>query len=177
MQYNTQKEQRHEKIIEAVYSVKNQLPDNLVLLFPFTYGKTTNSDIYTESIIEKCKQMGLCAMPVYEHLDLEDLLKLRMATDVFVHVQTTDAGSRCVMEYVQCNKKVIHGRWMKYKYLEDYRPSCYFPVERMEDLAKCLIFAYHAEISDLPQEVTDIIMRRSWNYKMALWNDFFESIV
>ena len=76
--YNTQKEQRHEKIIEAVYSVKNQLPDNLVLLFPFTYGKTTNSDIYTESIIEKCKQMGLCAMPVYEHLDLEDLLNRKV---------------------------------------------------------------------------------------------------
>ena len=106
-----------------------------------------------------------------------DLLKLRMATDMFVHVQTTDAGSRCVMEYVYCNKKVVHGSWIKYAYLEDNKPSCYFPVDKMENLGKCIVNAYHAQVGDLPQEVQRIIMERGWNYKMTLWNDFFESLV
>lgn len=175
--YNTQLAQRHIDIIEAIYGVRDQLPENLTILLPFTYGKTTFNDRYTEIVKKKCRELGLDAIAIEEHLDMLGLLKLRMATDMFVHVQSTDAGSRSVMEYVLCNKKVVHGSWVKYDYLENYRPSCYFPVERMEDLGKCIVEAYQAQVTDLPQEVMDIIMERGWKKKMVLWNDFFESLV
>ena len=175
--YNTQLAQRHIDIIEAINGVKGQLPENLTILLPFTYGKTTFNDRYTEIVQTKCRELGLDAVAVEEHLDMLDLLKLRMATDMFVHVQSTDAGSRSVMEYVLCNKKVVHGSWVKYAYLENYRPSCYFPVEGMEDLGKRIVEAYHAQVTDLPQEVMDIIMERGWKNRMILWNDFFESLV
>ena len=175
--YNTQREQRHEQIIDAIYGVRDQLPGNLVLLFPFTYGRSAWSDEYTESLKEKCRELGLNFIAVEEHLDMLDLLKLRMSTDIFVHVQTTDAGSRCVMEYVACNKKVVHGSWIKYAYLENYKPSCYFPVDRIEKLGECIVGAYHSTVSTLPKEVEKIIMERGWNHKMALWNDFFESLL
>lgn len=175
--YNTQREQRHEQIIDAIFGVRDQLPDNTVLLFPFTYGRTAWSDKYTEGLKEKCRDLGLVFVAVEENLDMLDLLKLRMSTDIFVHVQTTDAGSRCVMEYVACNKKVVHGSWIKYAYLEDYKPSCYFPVDRIENVGECIVDAYHSTVSALPKEVKKIIMERGWNYKMALWNTFFESLV
>ena len=175
--YNTQREQKHEDIIDAINNVKNQLPENLVLLFPFNYGRSTLSDEYTEHVKRKCKELGLDFVAVEDYMDMSDLLKLRMATDIFVHVQTTDAGSRCVMEYVQCNKKVVHGAWMRYMYLEKYRPSCYFPIERMEDLEECIVKAYHAQVEELPQEVKNIIVQRGWSHKMTLWNDFFESLI
>ena len=175
--YNTQREQRHEQIIDAIFGVRDQLPDNLVLLFPFTYGRTAWSDEYTEGLKEKCRELGLDFIAVEEHLDMLDLLKLRMSTDIFVHIQTTDAGSRCVMEYVACNKKVVHGSWIKYAYLEDYKPSCYFPVDRIENVGKCIVDAYHSTVSALPKEVKTVIMERGWNYKMTLWNTFFESLV
>ena len=175
--YNTQREQRHEQIIDAIFGVRDQLPDNIVLLFPFTYGRTSWSDEYTEGLKEKCRELGLDFIAVEEHLDMSDLLKLRMSTDIFVHIQTTDAGSRCVMEYVACNKKVVHGSWIKYAYLEDYKPSCYFPVDRIENVGKCIVDAYHSTVSALPKEVKTVIMERGWNYKMTLWNTFFESLV
>lgn len=174
--YNTQREQRHEAIIDAVYSVKSQLPENLTLLFPFTYGRTVWSDKYTDALKEKAKDLGFDVVSVEESLSLSDLLKLRMATDIFVHVQTTDSGSRCVMEYVACNKKVVHGSWIKYAYLENYRPSCYFPVDQLENLGDCIVKAYNTEIGPLPQVVEDIIMERGWNHRMTLWNSFFESL-
>ena len=102
--YNSQMVQRHEDIIDAIYSVRDRLPANLTLLFPFTYGRPEGGDAYTDRITEKGKELGFDLVSVEEHLDMPDLLKLRMATDIFVHVQTTDAGSRCVMEYVACNK-------------------------------------------------------------------------
>ena len=175
--YNTQKEQRHLDIVNAIIDVRCQLPENLTLLFPFTYGRSAKRDEYTSSVKKKCKELGLHFVAVEENLDMLDLLKLRMATDMFVHVQTTDAGSRCVMEYVYCNKKVVHGSWIRYAYLDDYKPMCYFPVDNMQDLGRCIVNAYHARVGDLPQEVKRIIMERGWNYKMALWNDFFESLL
>ncbi len=175
--YNMQYEQRQEEIIDAIYSMKDQLPNNLLLLFPFTYGRCAQHIKHKDEIIDKCKSLGLDCTVIEEYLDLADLLKLRMATDIFVHVQTTDAGSRCVMEYVYCNKKVVHGAWIKYAYLEDYKPSCYFPVDKMENLGSVIVKASQAKVEELPQEVKTIIQERGWNHKMTLWNNFFESLV
>lgn len=175
--YNTQREQRHGEIIDAIYGIRHHLPENLTLLFPFTYGQTEWSAGYTEAVKEKGKKLGFDLVAIEDHLDLPDLFMLRMATDIFVHVQTTDAGSRCVMEYVSCNKKVVHGSWMKYAYLEEYHPSCYFPVDRMENLGECIIKAYEAKVEPLPLEVKSIIMERGWKHKMTLWNNFFESLI
>lgn len=175
--YNTQKEQRHVDIIDAIHKVKEQLPDNLVLLFPFTYGTTKSTNNYIELLKEKCEEKGLNCLFVTEHLDMADLFKLRMATNIFVHVQTTDAGSRCVAEYVLCNKKVIHGSWIKYPYLEDNKPSCYFPVKNMDQLGECILTAYQTPIGELSELVRNILLERGWNKKMTFWNDFFESLL
>ena len=174
--YNPQIQQRHEEIINAINGIRDQLPDNLTLLFPFTYGYG-GLEYYRESIKEKAKGLGIPFVSVEERLNMSDLLKLRMATDIFVHIQTTDAGSRSVMEYVLLNKKVVHGSWIKYAYLEKYRPSCYFPIDRLEDLGECILKAYNTKIGPLPQEVMDIIMARGWKQRMILWNSFFESVI
>lgn len=179
--YNTRQAQRHEDILNAISSVRNQLPHNLTILIPCTYvsydSLSEQKRRYVELLEERGKKLGLDVKVVREHLDLKDLLKLRMATDIFVHVQSSDAGSRCVMEYVFCNKKIVHGAWIKYAYLEEYKPSCYFPVERMEDLGAVILKASQTQIGDLPQEVKAIISERGWNHKMAQWNSFFESLI
>lgn len=179
--YNTQKSQRHEEILKAIHSVKEQLPDNLTLLIPCTYvfyrGKSEQKKQYVEFLKEKGKELGLDIVVVEEHLDLADLLKLRMATDIFVHIQSTDAGSRSVMEYVACNKKLVHGAWVRYAYLEDNKPSCYFPVDSIENLGAVIVKAYQSEVKELPVGVITAVKERGWNYKMTLWNDFFESLV
>lgn len=176
--YNMRKTQRLEEIVSAIYSVKNQLPENLTLLFTLTYREVAAMRReYWQTVINKGKALGFDIVLVKDYLNIPDLLKLRMATDIFVHVQTTDAGSRSVMEYVLCNKKVVHGSWNKYLYLEKYKPSCYFPVEKMENLGACIVKAYQSQVEELPQEVRNIIMERGWSHKMILWNGFFESLV
>lgn len=175
--YNGQLEQRREEIVDAIYSVKDRLPNNLTLLFPYNYLKNHINDANMEAVINKCTSLGLDAVVVDQYLDMKGLLELRMATDIFVHVQATDAGARSVMEYVLCNKKVVHGAWIRYAYLEDYKPSCYFPVDRLENLGECIVNAYHSKVSALPEEVRKIILKRGWNYRMTLWNDFYESLV
>ena len=172
--YSSSPSHRHEAIIDAVNSVRGDLPKNLLLLFPFTYGWGASE--YIQSIKDKCRSLGLESVFIEEFLDLEDLYILRMATDMFVHVQTTDAGASCVMQYILAHKKIVHGSWMKYRDLEQYKPLFYFPVDRMEDLGKVILGAYRADPIDIPDAVIETIMNRGWNKEIKKWDALFSSL-
>lgn len=173
--YSTAPSHRHEAIIDAVNSVRGQLPSNLTLLFPFTYG--WGSKEYVQSIKDKCLSLNLDAVYVEEYLNFEDLYTLRMATDMFVHVQTTDAGASCVMQYILCQKKIVHGSWMKYVDLEQFSPLFYYPVNSMEDLGRVILDAYHSDGIAIPEGVIKTIMDRGWNKVMKNWNGYFRSLI
>lgn len=172
--YNSRLSQRHEAIIDAVAKVKDQLPENLTLLFPFTYGKLPKKG-YDQWVLDRCAQHGLKGVVIDEFLSYPDMYLLRNATDMFVHVQTTDAASSCVMQYILCNKKIVHGSWMKYNDLEKFEPLFYFPVERMEDLADVILSAYRSDPIQIPPGVIDTIMAKGWDTKMRQLNTYCES--
>lgn len=172
--YSTAPSHRHEAIIDAVNSIRGQLPENLTLLFPFTYG--WGSPQYVQTIKDKCSAMGLNAVYVEEYLNMEDLYTLRMATDMFIHVQTTDAGASSVMQYILCHKKIVHGSWMKYVDLEQYKPLFYYPVDSMDNLAEVILGAYCSEAIDIPEGVIKTIMNRAWNKEMKKWDGLFASL-
>lgn len=176
--YNPQKSQQHKAIIAAIDHKRQQLPANLTLLFPFNYARDFNIlKEYAEEIKDECYKKNLHAVFITEFLSVEDLYKLRMATDIFVHVQTSDAGARSVYEYILCNKKIVHGSWMKYAELESFSPLFYFPVKKLEDLGEVIVHAYNSNNIEIPQEVMNIVMNRGWESKISKMNDFFMSII
>lgn len=176
--YNPQKSQQHKAIIAAIDHKRQQLPDNLTLLFPFNYARDFNIlKDYIDEIKNECQKRNLHAVFITEFLSVEDLYKLRMATDIFVHVQTSDAGARSVYEYILCNKKIINGSWVRYKGLEKYKPLFYFPVDKLENLGEVIVHAYNSDNIKIPQEVMEIVLSRGWNNKIIMLNDFFMSIV
>lgn len=174
--YNKREVHQHKAMIEAISKVRNELPDNLTLLFPMTYGPNTRDEYITECE-EECKKKDIPAIFVTEYLSVEDLYKLRKATDMFIHLQLTDASSGSVQEYILCDKKIVHGSWVKYEELESYKPLFYFPVNRMEDLNKTIIKAYQSEKIDIPQGVKDYVRNSGWENKATKMNDFFMSIL
>ena len=111
-----------------------------------------------------------------DYLSVADLFYLRQGTDMFIHIQTTDAGNSSLQEYVLCGKKVVHGSWIHYPKLEKYEPLFYFPVEDLEHLDEAILNAYHSENIKVPNEVVEHIQNRGWKAKMKLWDDFFASI-
>lgn len=175
--YNKQEEQRHKAIIQAIDQVRDQLPNNLTLLFPMTYGNWTTQANYLEDLKEECKKRELHAVFVTDFLSVEELYKLRKATDIFIHVQTTDAGARSVYEYILCEKKIVQGSWIKYGKFESYAPLFYFPVNKLDELGMTIVKAYRSDAIDIPKEVMDIVKSRSWDNKITQMNNFFMSIV
>ena len=172
--YNGIKNHRHKEIIEAIEAVKDRLPDNLTLLFPMTYLK---NDIYMEECKQKCKEYDIDAVFLTEYMSVEDVYKLRKATDMFVHVQTTDANSGTVKEYILCDKKIVHGSWIKYEELEVFQPLFYFPVEKLEDLGDVIVKAYCSDKIKISQGVLDNVISCGWDNRITKLNDFFMSIV
>lgn len=174
--YNKREVHQHKVIIEAIDKVKNLLPNNLTLLFPMTYGPNTRDDYVTECIFE-CEKRHLNALFVTDYLSIEDLYKLRKATDMFIHLQLTDASSSSVQEYVLCNAKIVHGSWIKYEIMESFSPLFYYPVDKLEDLSEVIIKAFKSDSIIPSKGLIDYVKGNGWENKVSKMNDFFMSII
>ena len=71
----------------------------------------------------------------------------------------------------------MHGSWIKYEELENYKPLFYFPVDDMNNLAETIIKAFISDKIVIPKEVMELIKSHGWNTTSSLMNEFFMSIV
>ncbi len=171
--HNATEGQNHIAMIEAINKIKNKLPKNLVLLFPFTYGGT---QAYIDSVKNKVKEYSLNAVFFEELLDLPNLFLLRQAADMFIHIQCTDAGSTSVREYLLCGKKVLNGKWLRYPELEANGLIPYYMVDNVDSLDEVIVDAYNSTPIVLNRESIDAIEQRGWGKSIKKWNELFETI-
>lgn len=172
--YNGNPAQQHFNIIESINKVRSQLPTNLLLLFPFTYGGTKE---YRDSVKNEVKNIGLRACYVEEYLDLKELFLLRLATDMFIHIQKTDANNGSLKHYVWLEKNVINGSWLRY---DDIESDSYFPYHitpSVEELGSTIIDAYKKGPIKTNDETKRTIERYGYNYLAPKWVEMFESII
>ena len=138
--------------------IKDQLPDALTLLFPFTYGGTPE---YRNCVKKACEDAGVKALFFENFLELPDLFRLRQATNMFIHVQTTDANSTSFGEYLLCGKKIINGSWLKYDELEFDGNVPYYVVQEIDKLDETIMRAYHAEEQDISERLLNLLKEKS----------------
>ena len=175
--YNAFESQRHETIIKAISEKRNELPKNTTLLFPVTYGSCSGKreKEYIGYLKKKCDDLQLSVMFYEKYLSLSELFLLRRATDMFIHIQPTDGGNSSLQEYVLCGAKVVHGAWIHYEYLEQFKPLFYYPVNDLDELGDVIVDTYHSKPINTPAQVKETIRNRGWKAKMKLWNEFFIS--
>lgn len=171
--YNGAIAQNHEKIIEAVYSNKTQLPQKLVLLFPVTYGGSPDYFLFLK---RKVNELDIKAIFFEEYLSLEELFILRMATDMFIHVQSTDANSATVQEYILCKKKVLNGSWLRYGEMEKFGMP-YFLVNYLDNLSNEILKVFTSEPKIISDNVISYIESYGWKQWIKKWDMFFNSCI
>ncbi len=168
--YNANPTHQHLKIIEAVYSVKNKLPTNLTLFFPLTYP---NNPEYIQEIKKKVNEYNLKAILFDKFLDIPHLFLLRQATDLFIHVQPTDASSGTLYEYILCEKKILNGAWLKYPDIEKNGVKPYYLLENLENLGQAIVNAYKSDPIKIDQQVLKDLEKKQWKVVIKDWNHFF----
>lgn len=172
--YNASPAQRHIAIVDAIKDVRNYLPDNLVLIFPFTYGEPEEYKINVKKYV---KDSGMKALFFNHFMDISELFILRQATDMFIHVQTTDANSISLAEYLLCEKKVINGAWLRYDELEHEGYCPYFVVNDLEKLGETIVEAYNSKRPELDEYTLSVLKEKTCRFNAQRANCFFSSIV
>lgn len=170
--YNATSAQQHERIIKEIIKVREQLPDNLFLLFPMTYSKVPS---YINHIREVLEQSKLSYKIFEDYLSDKDLVYLRCSTDMFIHMQITDANASSVQEYILCDKKVINGSWVRYDELEQYCSIPYFIAETMDSLGETLVMAFHSPNRERKDRLIEFIESGGTKQMIKKWDVFFSS--
>ncbi len=170
--YNSSPAQRHKCIIESIGRIKGQLPDSLVLLFPVTYPK---NPVYIEELKQQVKSLKIKAIFFEDFLDNEALFLLRQATDMFIHVQTTDASNASIKEYILLKKNCINGSWLRYPEIEGCKLP-YYLVDNLDDLGDVVLDAYKKGPVKIEESVMKYIEHLGSKSTAEETNNFFMSI-
>ena len=133
--YNGKEAQQHKYVIEKVIQYKSYVKEKIFILFPMTYGYNQE---YTKIITSMLDEDGTIGYKVFnEYLNDKEVAKLRKATDIFVHAQTTDAFSSSIREYLYLNKICYNPSWIQYSELKD-KDVFYYEYNSFEELAEML---------------------------------------
>lgn len=171
--YNASPSQNHKIIINSIYRIKENLPDNYLLLFPVTYG----GDIeYIEELKALILEKQLHALFFESYLGLQTLFFLRMASDLFIHIQKTDAACASLTEYALCKNKIINGSWLQYELFNSNKPIPYYVLDDVNNLDECIKNAINSNPIKISDSLISAIEDMGWKKSISKWNAFFISI-
>lgn len=172
--YNRSPMQNHKMIVQAIVACKNQLPLNLVVVFPFTYNG--NIEPY-KSELKKWLDEHQIKSVFYESFLEEQMLKnIVYATNLFIHIQETDANSASLQEYILAGKPVINGSWLQYDHLEKITKPYYLAQTKntiQQSLQEVIDSHYESKVAHYHLEE---IKKFGWKQKAKKWDHFFSNL-
>lgn len=169
--YNGSKAQNHLNVIEQIYLVKKSLPENLFLLLPMTYPFDNNE--YINLVKEKLEEYNMSYVIYDSFLSDAIMLLLRKCTDVFIHVQNTDASSASLQEYLLTNTIVLNASWLKYPQIEKYGKP-YFTFDNIEEIGEILLSITEKQQSiEVSESLKVDLFNNGWNKRIKPWIEFY----
>lgn len=118
---------------------------------------------------------GLNYRLLSNYLSDQEMIWLRKGTDLFIHMQQTDAYSSSLHEYLYSKTKVINAAWLSYKELETwgvpYKPSTF------DTLPNDIIEIINTKRDEVSDQLIKFLIVYSWSYQINEWNKTFEKLI
>jgi len=114
--HNASQGNEHIKIIKSIEIVKHKLPDNILFLFPFTYGFVREYFLKVKGLLDKS---NLNYRVLTDFLSDYEVAQLRKASDIMINLPISDQLSGSMQESLYTGNIVITGDWLPYKILEE----------------------------------------------------------
>lgn len=140
--YNGKPEQQHIKVINQLSKLSNDDKDKIQIVIHLGYG---SEEIYTKMIINAAEKSGIEYTIIPEMLDLSKISILRLATDIFLHAQVTDALSGTIRECIYAGAVLVNPIWINYQEYDD------FGIE----------YVQYSTFSELPRIISGLINNNS----------------
>ncbi len=149
--YSGCRPQRHIEIIEAIYKIKKDLPDDYQLVFPVTYVAEKG---YIEELRYLCDNYKLNSVFITKYLSDVQMAYLHLISDLYINVQPSDAGSAFMIEALFAKNQILVGEWLKYVQFEQFGKP-YYVLDDLKNLPKFLsdIFMGKLKKAVVPEEL------------------------
>ena len=170
--YNGKPEQQHVSIIRALSKIREVYKAKVFLHLPVAYGL---SNEYCDLLKKELEKSGMDYKLDKKFYNPQEMAEVRLATDIFIHGQTTDASSSSVFEYIYADAVVVNGRWLQYHEVNDYNLS----IKEFDDFN---------EITNIIEDVLDnldkeqrkvannneiLLTTRSWSNLKYAWQELY----
>lgn len=173
--YTASLAQHHDIMIDAIAKNKDLLPEGTRLIIPLSYGPA--KEALKKSVAKQCEQYGLPYTLLTEYMTVEQVACLRFVSNLFIHIQPTDAYNASLQEFLIADTEVINGKWLPYPSLEEHGIP-YHILSSIDDLPREIekILSHEGLRPQLSKEAEDEIIGNAWNKKIKDWVDAYKTI-
>ncbi|OAI44825.1 hypothetical protein AYO42_00475 [Rhizomicrobium sp. SCGC AG-212-E05] len=127
--YNATRAQQHMTMIQAIAALPPDVKARQQFIVQATYP---DDAAYKDEIAAALDKAGIAYLMLRENMDLEDICRLRIVSDVTLNIQTTDSLAGSIQEHLYAGSALIVGRWLPYEMFEKMGAS----VQRVETAAQ-----------------------------------------
>ena len=113
--YNGGRHQQHAMMIDALARMKPAMKARVFALFPMTYATKPE---YRREIAALLDSSNVQYRILDNQLSLENVCRLRIASDYALNVQTTDSLSASIQEHMFAGSRMVVGKWLPYSVFE-----------------------------------------------------------
>lgn len=116
--YNAGKAQQHIRVLEALSKLSEDIKKDIIIILQMTYQKPL--DDYVDEVFKYSKNAGFETYQFTEYLSSSEVARIRVATDIFINAQTTDAFCSTIKEYMYAKTILVNARWLEYKEMDEW---------------------------------------------------------
>jgi len=172
--YNGIKEQRHEIIVNALAELPQNIKNNIYLIFHMGYGSSSD---YILAIRNKVNFTKIEHIIIDNYLTEKHVALLRLATDITINIQTTDALSASLVEHIYAKNIMLVGDWLPYNIFDEI--GIFYIKTSLERLNESILYVIR-NYENFKNKCEDNSMKiyefGSWNPRINDWLEIYKEI-
>lgn len=168
--YNGQERQQHIPALASLAALPEECKDKIELLLHMSYG---TDEEYLQRVRRAAEQSGISHVIITEAFELDKIAQMRMATDIFIHAQTSDALSGSIRECIYAETVLINPCWVPYPEYDAMGVE-YFRYETFGELPGIVedLLTGTAAV-DVKKNAELVYNNYSWNAQRSSWQKVF----
>lgn len=173
--YAARPDQQHFKVLEQINKIPFQYKEKVQVVLQMTYPKDKE---YIESIKQYIKKLDFEVKIIIEELTDSEVADLRIATDVFINAQITDAFSGTICENMYSDTVLLNAQWLYYTEFNEY-PFQFIEFQDFKEIPKLLtdiIDNYENYKISNRNNATLVWNLRAWEVCKRKWKYIFDSL-
>lgn len=158
--YSGMRRQQHLNVINALDNLSNDNKAKIVLLI---HMGNQYDNVYLEEIKKALEKSGLESCILCKNYSVKDIAIVRIATDIFLHAQISDASSSSIRECIYAKAILINPVWINYEEYDRLGIE-YLQYEKFDELSE-LVGGVLTDKINIDKEKNAILMYNNFSWE------------